>query len=101
MTTTMPAAPTNLHDPHAQDTPAARLRTRLENKTAVVGIVGLGYVDPKRIGITGGSYGGYLTYMAMVTRSELWAAGLALIDQREQRIRDFGARPASEGTDAR
>lgn len=35
-----------------------------------------GYVDPKRIGITGGSYGGYMTLMALGKTPELWAAGV-------------------------
>lgn len=36
-----------------------------------------GYVDPGRIGITGGSYGGYMTYMALAKTPEVWAAGVA------------------------
>lgn len=35
-------------------------------------------VDPKRIGIYGGSYGGFLALMAMFTRPESFAAGAAL-----------------------
>lgn len=35
-----------------------------------------GYVDPKRIGITGGSYGGYMTLMALGKTPEVWAAGV-------------------------
>ena len=35
-------------------------------------------VDPKRIGIYGGSYGGFITLMAMFTRPEVVAAGAAL-----------------------
>jgi dipeptidyl aminopeptidase/acylaminoacyl peptidase len=35
-------------------------------------------VDPKRIGIYGGSYGGFITLMAMFTRPEIFAAGAAL-----------------------
>jgi dipeptidyl aminopeptidase/acylaminoacyl peptidase len=33
-------------------------------------------VDPQRIGIWGGSYGGYLTAMALARRSDLFAAGV-------------------------
>ena len=33
-------------------------------------------VDPKRIGIWGGSYGGYLTAMALARNSDLFAAGV-------------------------
>jgi dipeptidyl aminopeptidase/acylaminoacyl peptidase len=35
-------------------------------------------VDPKRIGIYGGSYGGFITLMAMFTRPDVFAAGAAL-----------------------
>ncbi len=35
-------------------------------------------VDPKRIGIYGGSYGGFITLMAMFTRPEVFSAGAAL-----------------------
>lgn len=35
-------------------------------------------VDPKRIGIYGGSYGGFITLMAMFTTPEVFAAGAAL-----------------------
>jgi len=35
-------------------------------------------VDPKRIGIYGGSYGGFITLMAMFTQPDLFAAGAAL-----------------------
>ena len=34
--------------------------------------------DPKRIGIYGGSYGGFLTLMAMFTQPDVFAAGAAL-----------------------
>jgi dipeptidyl aminopeptidase/acylaminoacyl peptidase len=35
-------------------------------------------VDPKRIGIYGGSYGGYITLMAMFTTPDVFASGAAL-----------------------
>ena len=35
-----------------------------------------GYVDPKKIGITGGSYGGYMTLMAVGKTPDVWAAGV-------------------------
>ena len=35
-------------------------------------------VDPKRIGIYGGSYGGFITLMAMFTQPDVFAAGAAL-----------------------
>jgi dipeptidyl aminopeptidase/acylaminoacyl peptidase len=37
-----------------------------------------GYVNPKKIGITGGSYGGYMTLMAMGKTPDVWAAGVEL-----------------------
>jgi dipeptidyl aminopeptidase/acylaminoacyl peptidase len=35
-----------------------------------------GYVDPKKIGITGGSYGGFMTLMAIGKTSDIWAAAV-------------------------
>ncbi len=35
-----------------------------------------GFVNEKRIGITGGSYGGYMTLMAVGKKPELWAAAV-------------------------
>jgi dipeptidyl aminopeptidase/acylaminoacyl peptidase len=35
-----------------------------------------GFVDPKRIGITGGSYGGFMTLMAIGKTPEIWAAAV-------------------------
>lgn len=35
-----------------------------------------GYVDEKKIGITGGSYGGYMTLMAIGKKPDLWAAAV-------------------------
>ncbi|MDE2196491.1 MAG: S9 family peptidase [Gammaproteobacteria bacterium] len=36
------------------------------------------HADPKRLGVYGGSYGGFMTYMMMFRRPELFAAGAAL-----------------------
>lgn len=41
-------------------------------------LVDSGYVDPKKIGITGGSYGGFMTLMALGKVPDLWAAGVEL-----------------------
>ena len=38
-----------------------------------------GYPDPKKIAVMGGSYGGYLTMMAVTKAPELWAAGVPLV----------------------
>jgi dipeptidyl aminopeptidase/acylaminoacyl peptidase len=35
-----------------------------------------GYVDPKKIGISGGSYGGYMTLMAIGKVPDIWAAAV-------------------------
>jgi len=35
-----------------------------------------GYVDPKKIGITGGSYGGFMTLMAVGKTPDIWAAAV-------------------------
>ena len=37
-----------------------------------------GYVNPKKIGITGGSYGGFMTLMAIGRTPDIWAAGVEL-----------------------
>jgi dipeptidyl aminopeptidase/acylaminoacyl peptidase len=39
----------------------------------------LDYVDSDRIGITGGSYGGYMTFMAVTKKPSLWKAASALV----------------------
>lgn len=39
-------------------------------------LVDTGYVDAKKIGITGGSYGGYMTMMAIGKSPEVWAAAV-------------------------
>lgn len=39
----------------------------------------LGIVDPARIVAFGGSYGGYMTFMAVVKKPDLWKAGIAWI----------------------
>jgi dipeptidyl aminopeptidase/acylaminoacyl peptidase len=37
-----------------------------------------GYVNPKKIGITGGSYGGFMTLMAIGRTPDAWAAGVEM-----------------------
>jgi dipeptidyl aminopeptidase/acylaminoacyl peptidase len=39
-------------------------------------LVATGYADAKRIGITGGSYGGYMTLMAIGKTPDVWAAAV-------------------------
>src|SRR5208282_4536619 len=38
-----------------------------------------GYVDSKKIGITGGSYGGFMTMMAIGKTPDIWAAGVEVV----------------------
>jgi dipeptidyl aminopeptidase/acylaminoacyl peptidase len=39
-------------------------------------LIETGYVDPKRVGITGGSYGGFMSLMAIAKAPGLWAAAV-------------------------
>jgi dipeptidyl aminopeptidase/acylaminoacyl peptidase len=39
-------------------------------------LLATGYIDPKKIGITGGSYGGYMTLMAIGKVPDIWAAAV-------------------------
>ena len=41
-------------------------------------LIATGYVDPKLVGITGGSYGGYMTLMALGKAPDAFAAGVQL-----------------------
>ena len=38
-----------------------------------------GHLDPKKIAVMGGSYGGYLSMMAVTKASEVWAAGVPIV----------------------
>jgi dipeptidyl aminopeptidase/acylaminoacyl peptidase len=38
-----------------------------------------GYLDPKKIVLIGGSYGGYLTMMGVTKAPEVWAAGVPIV----------------------
>ena len=38
-----------------------------------------GYVDPKKLIVMGGSYGGYLSMMAVTKAPEMWAAGVPIV----------------------
>ncbi|MBV9147210.1 MAG: S9 family peptidase, partial [Acidobacteria bacterium] len=38
-----------------------------------------GYVDPKKLVIMGGSYGGYMTMMGITKAPQIWAAGVAIV----------------------
>lgn len=47
-------------------------------KDCVDYLVGNGIADPKRVGITGGSYGGYMTMVGVTLYPDLFAAGVDL-----------------------
>jgi len=38
-----------------------------------------GYVDPKKVVIVGGSYGGYMSMMAVTKAPDMWAAGVPIV----------------------
>jgi dipeptidyl aminopeptidase/acylaminoacyl peptidase len=38
-----------------------------------------GYVDPKKLIVMGGSYGGYMSMMAVTKAPEIWAAGVPIV----------------------
>lgn len=38
-----------------------------------------GYVDPKKLVVMGGSYGGYMTMMALTKAPEVWSAGVSIV----------------------
>ena len=49
-------------------------------------LVGQGIAQPDKVLVTGGSYGGYLTLLALGKRPDLWAGGLALIAIADQTL---------------
>jgi dipeptidyl aminopeptidase/acylaminoacyl peptidase len=52
----------------------------LEDVAAAAGYLrSLPEVDPARVGVWGGSYGGYMTYMAMAKKPDLWKVGVAWV----------------------
>ncbi len=54
-------------------------------KSCVDYLVSSGIADPKRIGITGGSYGGYMTMAGVTEYPGLFAAGVDLFGNCELR----------------
>lgn len=65
---------------HAFETPLFRRfgKTELEDqKTGVRHLISMGFVDPQRIGVTGWSYGGYMTLNCLLNAPEIFRAGLA------------------------
>lgn len=65
---------------HAFETPIYHNLGAVEladQKLGVEHLVSLGYVDPKRVGIMGWSYGGFMTLNALLNAPETFAAGAA------------------------
>ncbi|MGA2183998.1 MAG: S9 family peptidase [Bryobacteraceae bacterium] len=65
---------------HAFETPLFRRfgRTELEDqKAGVRHLISMGFVDPARIGVSGWSYGGYMTLNCMLNAPDVFHAGFA------------------------
>jgi len=65
---------------HAFETPLDRRLGEVELRDQLAGVEylrSLPFVDPRRIGITGWSYGGYLTLYAMTHAPDVWRCGIA------------------------
>jgi dipeptidyl-peptidase-4 len=65
---------------HAFETPIYHQFGKIELQDQLAGVKylkSLGYVDPARIGITGGSYGGYMTLEALCNASDVFKAGVS------------------------
>jgi dipeptidyl-peptidase-4 len=65
---------------HMFETPVYHKLGAVELADQLVGIrylTSLGFVDPQRIGITGWSYGGFMTLNAMLNAPDIFRAGLA------------------------
>jgi dipeptidyl aminopeptidase/acylaminoacyl peptidase len=61
-------------------------------------LTAIGYVNAQKIGITGGSYGGYMTLMAIGKTPEVWAAGveeygiinwLTMLEHEDPRLQEY------------
>ncbi len=48
-----------------------------DQKAGVAHLLSLGFVDPKRVGITGWSYGGFMTLYSLLYAPEVFAAGVS------------------------
>lgn len=65
---------------HAFEVPVDRRLGEVELRDQLAGVEhlkALPYVDPERFGITGWSYGGYLTLYALTHAPEVWRCGVA------------------------
>jgi dipeptidyl-peptidase-4 len=64
---------------HAFETPLYHQMGKIELQDQLAGVKylkSLGYVDPARIGITGGSYGGYMTLEALFNAPDVFKLGV-------------------------
>ena len=59
-----------------------------DQAAAVRQLVAEGAVDAARVGITGASYGGFMTLMAMLREPDLFQAGVAIAPVTDQRLYD-------------
>ena len=81
----------SLNRGHAFETPIYHHLGRIELKEQMEGVAylqSLPYVDPARIGITGWSYGGYMTCLAMLQAPQLFKAGFAGAPVTDWRLYD-------------
>jgi dipeptidyl-peptidase-4 len=65
---------------HAFETPLYRRLGKIELEDQLAGIkqlVALGFADPQRIGITGWSYGGFMTLYSMLNAPDVFKVGIA------------------------
>ncbi|MGA7914870.1 MAG: S9 family peptidase [Candidatus Acidiferrales bacterium] len=65
---------------HAFETPIYHQMGKIELQDQLAGVKylkSLGYVDAARIGITGGSYGGYMTLVALDNAADVFKTGVA------------------------
>jgi len=65
---------------HAFETPVFRKLGTVELADQVAGVehlISLGFVDSKRVGITGASYGGFMTLNALLNAPDVFQAGIA------------------------
>jgi dipeptidyl-peptidase-4 len=64
-------------------------RVELEDQLAgIEHLKALPYVDPERIGITGGSYGGYMTLYALTRAPDVFRAGVAVSSVTDWKLYD-------------
>lgn len=56
-----------------------------DQAAALAQLAATGEIDPTRVGITGGSYGGFMVLKAAITRPDLFRAGVAVAPVTDQR----------------